>query len=90
MTNRIDILGIGVSVFDIVVAVDRLPDEEQVVRAGGRSVGLGGAVAVATATAGALGGKVAFADSLGLDPMSELILATLRRADVDLACNQVQ
>ncbi len=88
MRNRFDVVGIGVSVFDVAVGVDRIPEEETVVRAMKRSVGLGGAVAVATATAGALGGRVAFADSLGLDPMSESILATLRAAAVDVACVQ--
>ena len=33
MMNQFDILGIGVSVFDIAVVVDRLPEEETVVRA---------------------------------------------------------
>lgn len=86
MLERFDIVGIGVSVFDVVVVVDQLPEEEAVVRAGRRAVGLGGAIAVATATAGALGGRVAFADSLGFDPLSESILATLQAASVDVTC----
>lgn len=86
MLERFDIVGIGVSVFDVVVVVDQIPEEEAVVRAGQRAVGLGGAIAVATATAGALGGRVAFADSLGFDPLSESILATLQTASVDVTC----
>lgn len=86
MRKTFDIVGIGVAVFDVVVVVDQLPEEETVVRSDRRSVGLGGAVAVATATAGALGGRVALADSLGFDPLSESILASLGAASVDVSC----
>ncbi|EMI15652.1 PfkB family carbohydrate kinase [Rhodopirellula maiorica SM1] len=84
MQKRFDVLGIGVSVLDAVMVVDGFPAEETVVRAQQRAVGVGGGVAVATATAGALGGRVAFADLLGIDPMSESILAALRAASVDV------
>ncbi len=77
-------MGIGVSVLDTVMVVDGFPAEESVVRAQQRAVGIGGGIAVATATVGALGGRAAFADLLGFDPMSESILAALRAAAVDV------
>ena len=86
MQKQFDILGIGVSVCDIALVIDELPQEETVVRAKERSVGLGGGVAVAVATAGVLGGSVALADQLGLDPMSDMIVSVLERASVDLRC----
>jgi sugar/nucleoside kinase (ribokinase family) len=86
MEKQFDILGIGVSVCDIVLVVDELPQEESVVRAEERSVGLGGGVAVAVATAGVLGGRVALADQLGTDPMSDTIVSALERASIDLRC----
>ncbi|MFG0262634.1 MAG: carbohydrate kinase family protein [Novipirellula sp. JB048] len=85
MQKQFDVLGIGVAVLDAVMVVDGFPAEETVVRAQQRAVGLGGGVAVAVATAAALGGRVAFADLLGLDPMSESILATLRGAGVEVS-----
>lgn len=86
MQKQFDILGIGVSVCDIALVVDDLPCEESVVRADERSVGLGGGVAVAVATAGVLGGRTALADQLGFDPMSDTIVSALQRASVDLRC----
>ncbi|WP_442508009.1 carbohydrate kinase family protein [Novipirellula sp. SH528] len=85
MQKRFDLIGIGVSVLDTVMVVDGFPAEETVVRARQRAVGIGGGVAVATATVGVLGGRAAFADLLGFDPMSESILAALRAASVDVA-----
>ncbi|GAA5506268.1 carbohydrate kinase family protein [Novipirellula caenicola] len=84
MQKQIDVIGIGVSVLDAVMVVDGFPAEESVVRAQQRAVGIGGGIAVATATAAALGGRAAFADLLGFDPMSESILAALRAASVDV------
>ena len=83
MNAPFDIVGIGVAVLDVVMVLDSLPEEEAVVRAQQRSVGLGGGVAVATATISRLGGKAAFVDTLGLDPMSETILATLQQNNVN-------
>tara|TARA_R110002073_G_scaffold56905_14_gene144793 strand:- start:7280 stop:8209 length:930 start_codon:yes stop_codon:yes gene_type:complete len=86
LQKQFDVIGIGVSVLDAVMVVDGFPAEETVVRAEQRAVGIGGGIAVATATAGALGGRAAFADLLGFDPMSESILAALRAASVDVSC----
>jgi sulfofructose kinase len=88
MRESLDLFGIGVAVCDVVMAVEELPNEEQVVQATARSVGIGGGVAVAMATAAALGGRVAFADQLGDDPLSETILTSLRSFSVDVSCLQ--
>ncbi len=88
MNKTFDITGIGVSVLDTALVVDRLPDSEDVIRASHRSMGLGGGVSVALATAGLLGGRVALADSLGDDVASESIIAELQRANVDLSTLQ--
>lgn len=86
MRKQYDLVGIGVSVFDIVMVVDQIPSEETVVRASERAVGLGGGIAVASATAASLGGRVAFCDSLGFDPLSDSILSVLQSASVDVSC----
>lgn len=88
MDKRFDVVGIGVSVMDLVMVVDELPEEESVVRARERAVGLGGGVAVAMATAAKLGGRVAMADRLGHDAMSDAIVQGLSRVGVDVSCLQ--
>lgn len=83
MSNRFDVFGIGVSVMDFTMVVDALPEPEQVIRASDRISGLGGGVAVASATVAILGGRSAFADLLGTDVMSDLLIADLSRHGVD-------
>lgn len=88
MEKRFDVTGIGVSVFDVIMVIGQMPQEEAVVRARQRAAGIGGGIAVACATAGALGGRVRFADRLGYDPLSESIIASLEAASVDVSCLQ--
>ncbi|TWU57997.1 carbohydrate kinase family protein [Rubripirellula reticaptiva] len=83
-SKSIEILGIGVSVLDVLMVVDELPTDESVVRAKDRRISLGGGVAVATATAAMMGGQVSFADRLGNDVASQTILAELKSAGVNV------
>ncbi|MGB7326407.1 MAG: carbohydrate kinase family protein [Rubripirellula sp.] len=88
-TKSIDILGIGVSVLDVLMVVDQLPTDESVVRAKDRRISLGGGVAVAAATAAMMGGRVSFADRLGKDVASQTIQAELESAGVDIDQTEV-
>ncbi|QDT01831.1 Ribokinase [Rubripirellula lacrimiformis] len=83
--KRFTLFGIGVSVLDVVMVVDALPEEESVVRAERRRVSIGGPVAVAAATAAILGGRVGFADRLGSDVMSHALTAELAASGVDVS-----
>ncbi len=83
-----DLVGIGVSVLDVLMVVDGLPREESVVRAERCGVGLGGGVAVAMATAARLGCQAALLDRLGHDHASDLIVEALQSSGVDVAALQ--
>ncbi|MEM6470345.1 MAG: carbohydrate kinase family protein [Planctomycetota bacterium] len=80
-----DIVGIGVSVWDRVVTLDEFPAEGNVVRAKSAMSGLGGGVAVATATAAMLGCSAALVDSLGTDEAGERIVRRLTSVGVDVS-----
>jgi sugar/nucleoside kinase (ribokinase family) len=81
-TASIEIVGIGVSVWDCVLLVDSMPQTGAVVRASQRVEGIGGGVTVAMATAARLGSSTAMIDSLGDDEASRRIIAALRRENV--------
>lgn len=80
----LDLLGIGVSVWDSIMSVASYPTEGVVVRADGRRFGVGGGVAVACATASVLGCRSAFVDSLGHDETSNRIMGALRAHGVQV------
>ena len=82
--NDAEVVGIGVSVLDLVMVVDGLPAEEGVVAALDRVSGLGGGVSVAMATAAALGIRTSMIDRLGTDQVSDSIVAALADAGVDV------
>jgi sugar/nucleoside kinase (ribokinase family) len=83
-TMKSEIVGIGVSVLDLIMVVDALPHEEEVVKAVDRFSGLGGGVSVAMATATAMGIRTALLDCLGTDSVSESIVGMLNKAGVDV------
>ena len=78
-----EIVGIGVSVLDTVMVVDHFPIHETVSQASARSVGLGGGVSVAMATASAMGQQTAMVDRLGRDEFSNSIVNAMKDAGVD-------
>ena len=82
--QRNEIVGIGVSVLDLVMVIDDLPAEEEVLQASDRFSGLGGGVAVAMATAASMSVPTALLDCLGTDEVSDSIVSTLRHAGVDV------
>ena len=85
MNNRKpELVGVGVSVLDLLMVVDKLPSEEQVLQAIDRSSGLGGGVAVAMATAATMGVPTALLDCLGTDAVSDSICSALHQAGVDV------
>ncbi|QEF98979.1 5-dehydro-2-deoxygluconokinase [Stieleria maiorica] len=86
MIPPLDIVGIGVSVWDSVMLVDVLPERGSVVRAKRHVEGIGGGITVAIATAARLGSKTAMIDSLGDDPPAMRILDVLAREGVDTRC----
>ena len=79
-----EIVGIGVSVLDTIMMLDEFPSREQVVEAKQCIRNLGGGVAVAIATAAALGCRAAMADCIGHDPHSVVIANRLQDVGVDL------
>ncbi|WP_068263956.1 carbohydrate kinase family protein [Rubripirellula obstinata] len=81
--QSIEIVGIGVSVLDLVMVVDDLPGEEEVLEAIDRFSGLGGGVSVAMATAASMGISTAMLDCLGTDNVSDSIVCQLADAGVD-------
>ena len=62
-----DLIGVGVSVWDEVMSLHRMPGPDEVVRALGRRGGIGGGVTVAMATAARLGVASAMVDRIGDD-----------------------
>lgn len=80
--NAVDIVGIGVSVWDSVMLVDRYPEKGTVQRASRQISGIGGGITVAIASASYLGRSAAMIDCLGDDPTGDLIVAALARAGV--------
>jgi sugar/nucleoside kinase (ribokinase family) len=80
---RNEIVGIGVSVSDLVMVVEDLPCEDEVHQAIDSFSGLGGGVAVAMATAASLGASTTLLDCLGTDHVSDSIVETLATAGVN-------
>jgi len=76
-SKRVDIVGVGVAVWDVTLVVDALPESAAVVQANQRHVGCGGGVAVAMATAAKLGCSTALLDSIGDDALSKSIASSL-------------
>ncbi|MCS7467498.1 carbohydrate kinase family protein [Stieleria sp. ICT_E10.1] len=83
MSHRMDIVGIGVSVWDSLMLVDSLPQPGSVVQAERHLEGIGGGITVAMATAARLGSKTALIDSVGDDPAGIRIFQTLSAEGVD-------
>ncbi|TWT70969.1 5-dehydro-2-deoxygluconokinase [Crateriforma conspicua] len=79
----VDMVGIGVSVWDQIFLVDRYPDEDSVVRSDHRLQTIGGGITVAMATAAKLGCNAVLLDRLGHDDASTQIIESLRRAGVN-------
>ncbi|QDV44388.1 2-dehydro-3-deoxygluconokinase [Stieleria neptunia] len=78
-----DIVGIGVSVWDSLMLVDALPQPGSVVQAERHLEGIGGGITVAMATAARLGSSAALIDSLGEDAAGTRILQALNIEGVD-------
>ena len=68
-----DVIGLGVSVVDVVTLVDHFPAQEEVQRAKAVTVQGGGPVATAMVTLARLGASVAMLDLLGDDWRGGLI-----------------
>ena len=83
--NSPEMVGIGVSVFDLVMVVNGFPREETVVQAISNARGIGGGVAVAMATASVMGVATAVGDRLGTDVISDSIMTELSSAGVDIS-----
>jgi sugar/nucleoside kinase (ribokinase family) len=80
--SQFDVVGLGVSVVDIVQLVDRFPAEEQVQRAEEISIDGGGPVATALVTLARLGARVAMLDAIGDDWRAHLIREGFQAAGV--------
>jgi sugar/nucleoside kinase (ribokinase family) len=78
----VDVVGLGVSVIDIVQRVDHFATGEEVQRALDVTVQGGGPVATALVTLARLGASVAMVDVVGDDWKGELILQEFRREGV--------
>jgi sugar/nucleoside kinase (ribokinase family) len=78
----VDVVGLGVSVIDIVQRVDHFATGEEVQRALDVAVQGGGPVATALVTLARLGASVAMVDVVGDDWKGELILQEFRREGV--------
>ncbi|MEL6110695.1 MAG: carbohydrate kinase family protein [Planctomycetota bacterium] len=83
MTDGSKIIGIGVSVWDSVCSIERLPNRGEVVRAADRVDSLGGGVSVAMATAARLGSSTRLIDALGDDAAGESVVQRLEQEGVD-------
>ncbi|MEM0926818.1 MAG: carbohydrate kinase family protein, partial [Planctomycetota bacterium] len=78
----IELVGIGVSVWDRVMTLGSFPVEGSVTQADSLQTGIGGGVTIATATAAMFGHACALIDSLGDDEVGNLILEQLHIAGV--------
>ncbi|WP_149496696.1 carbohydrate kinase family protein [Roseiconus lacunae] len=79
----VDIVGIGVSVWDSICLLESFPQRGAVVRAERFVQGIGGGITVAMAMASRLGASVALIDALGDDAVGNQIRETLRSESVE-------
>jgi sugar/nucleoside kinase (ribokinase family) len=79
---QFDVVGLGVSVIDIVQRVDHFPAEEEIQRALAMTIQGGGPVATAIVTLARLGASATMLDVVGDDWRGELILEEFRREGV--------
>ena len=80
-----DLLGLGASTVDVLARVERLPVEDENMRALEISVQGGGPVATAIVTAARLGARTAMLDLLGDDWRGRLIRDEFQREGVDVS-----
>jgi sugar/nucleoside kinase (ribokinase family) len=80
--EQLDVVGLGVSVVDVVSLVDHFPAQEEVQRAKAVTVQGGGPVATALVTLARLGARVAMLDTLGDDWRGSLIRDGFQREGV--------
>ena len=89
MTTTFDVIGLGVSVLDVVSLVDHFPAQEEVQRAIEMTVQGGGPVATAIVTLARLGAKTAMVDVIGDDWRGALIRDEYHQAGVSTEYIQV-
>jgi sulfofructose kinase len=80
--HQFDVIGLGVSVVDVVTLVDHFPAQEEVQHASAAAVQGGGPVATAMVTLARLGARVAMLDAVGDDWRGDLIRDEFRREGV--------
>jgi sugar/nucleoside kinase (ribokinase family) len=80
--TQFDVVGLGVSVIDIVQRVDHFPAKEEIQRALAMTIQGGGPVATAMVTLARLGASVTMLDVVGDDWRGELILEEFQREGV--------
>ncbi|MEJ2556032.1 MAG: carbohydrate kinase family protein [Anaerolineae bacterium] len=80
--HQFDVIGLGVSVVDVVTRVDHFPAQEEVQHASAAAVQGGGPVATAIVTLARLGARVAMLDAVGDDWRGDLIREGFQREGV--------
>lgn len=80
---KYDVIGLGVSTIDLLMAVDELPGGELVQKAHATAVAGGGPVATALVALARLGAKTAMVDRLGDDLFGRMIVEEFGREGVD-------
>jgi sulfofructose kinase len=80
--HQFDVIGLGVSVVDVLTLVDHFPAQEEVQHASAVTVQGGGPVATAMVTLARLGARVAMLDAVGDDWRGDLIRDEFRREGV--------
>ncbi len=83
MTQRFDVLGLGVTAVDDILYVPMYPPPDGKVEVRQRERHCGGLCATALVAAARLGAKCAFAGTLGDDGDSRFVLNTLKREGID-------
>jgi len=81
--KEIDVVGIGVSVLDIIHLVDQFPDKEDVQKSYEHNIEGGGPVATALVTLARLGSKTYMIDSLGDDWIGKKIINDFKNENVN-------
>lgn len=84
MKKRFDLLGLGCTAVDDILYVDEFPRADAKTRVLAREQHGGGLTATALVAAARLGGKCAYAGVLGTDADSAFVLASLKRAGVEM------
>lgn len=85
--NRpIDLLGIGLSVIDHTVLLERYPERNQKTVAIDACISAGGPVTNAVCLASKVGLKTSLISTIGIDPEGDLLITELDRRGVDTSC----